>query len=502
MRGDPITPADARAIANERRRGAISKYLVVALVALSAALTACGNGNHPDRTNATSPTSSVPGAVPPEQARAIAKLAYTYGFPMVDSYRIQHAYFINPQSPEYKGPWNEVHSTARVFTPADTAVQTPNSDTPYSMLGADLRSEPLVLNVPPIDEGRYYSLQFIDGYTYNFAYVGSRTTGNGGGKYLLAGPGWTGEKPAGIDEVIKSDTDFVLVVYRTQLFGPDDLDNVKKIQAGYSAEPLSAFLKQPPSPPAPAIDWPTPLTPEDQKTSLKFFDLLDLQLKYAPTTLWEREVRAQFASIGLTGDGTFDSDKLNTELRDAFHAGMADAWAEFSTFKKDKIDTGLVKSEDLFGPREQLVDYLYRMAAAVVGIYGNSKQEAMYPVLATDSTGVPLTGANDYTLTFPPGQLPPVNAFWSVTMYKLPESLLVDNPINRYLINSPMLPNLVKNPDGGLTMYVQNAAPGPEKEVNWLPAPPGPVQIVMRLYWPKPEALDGIWQPPKLVKVS
>ena len=144
---------------------------------------------------------------------------------MVDSYRIQYSYFIDPSSTEYKGPWNEVHSAARVFTPEDTTVQTPNSDTPYSMLGADLRAEPLVLFVPPIDGDRYYSLQFIDGYTANFAYVGSRTTGNDGGVFLLAGPDWTGEKPSGITEVIKADTDFVLVAYRTQLFGPDDLQS-------------------------------------------------------------------------------------------------------------------------------------------------------------------------------------------------------------------------------------------------------------------------------------
>ena len=139
---------------------------------------------------------------------------------MVDSYRIQHAYFVDSNNPEYRGPWNEVHSSARVFTPADTAVQTPNSDTPYSMLGADLRAEPLVLTVPPIEEGRYFSVQFIDGYTYNFAYVGSRTTGNGGGKYLLAGPGWNGEKPAGIDQVIKADTEFALGSTAPSCSGP------------------------------------------------------------------------------------------------------------------------------------------------------------------------------------------------------------------------------------------------------------------------------------------
>ena len=131
------------------------------------------------------------------EARAIAKEAYIYGFPMVDSYRVQYAYFVNKQDPEYKGDWNQVHSVARVYTPADTAVQTPNSDTPYSALGADLRAEPVVLTVPPIEPHRYYSLQFVDGYTANFAYVGSRTTGNSGGKYLLTGPNWTGDKPDG-----------------------------------------------------------------------------------------------------------------------------------------------------------------------------------------------------------------------------------------------------------------------------------------------------------------
>jgi hypothetical protein len=148
--------------------------------------------------------SSMNAPVTPEQARAIAKDAYIYGFPMVDSYRIQYSYFIDKNGPEYKGDWNQVHNTARVSTPADTAIQSPNSDTPYSFLGADLRAEPLVLTVPPIEDGRYFSLQFIDAYTYNFAYVGTRTTGNGGGKFLLAGPGWKGDKPAGVNDVIRS----------------------------------------------------------------------------------------------------------------------------------------------------------------------------------------------------------------------------------------------------------------------------------------------------------
>jgi len=478
-------------------------WIVVLTALFIAALAGCGTAEQSTSSSPSTAASVPSGPVTPDQAREIAKEAYIYGFPMVDSYRIQHAYFINPKSSEYKGPWNQVHSVARVFTPADTAVQTPNSDTPYSMLGADLRAEPLVLSVPPIEKGRYYSLQFIDGYTANFAYVGSRTTGNDGGLYLLAGPSWNGTKPEGVKDVIKSETDFALVAYRTQLLGPDDLENVKKIQAGYKAEPLSAFLKEKTAPEAPAIEWPTPLSPEDQKTSLRFFDLLDFQFKYAPVLESERDVRARFASIGLTGDGNFTSENLSPEMAEAFKAGAADAWDEFATFKKDEIDTGAVKSGDLFGTREQLDgNYLYRMSSAVLGIYGNSKQEAMYPVLTVDSDGAALTGTNKYTLTFPDGQLPPANAFWSVTMYKLPESLLVDNPINRYVINSPMLPELDKNPDGSLTIYIQNSPPESDKTANWLPAPPGPFQALMRVYWPKPEALDGTWQPPKLVKVS
>jgi hypothetical protein len=475
----------------------------VFVVSLIALLGGCGNKTTESQNGTTSSNPPKAGPLTPEQARVIAKEAYIYGFPMVDSYRVQYSYFIDPASPEYKGPWNEVHSVARVFTPADTAVQTPNSDTPYSMLGADLRAEPLVLLVPPMDSGRYYSLQFIDGYTYNFAYVGSRATGNGGGAYLLAGPEWDGRKPEGIVEVIRSDTDFALVAYRTQLLGPDDLDNVRKIQAGYVAQPLSRFLKETAPASAPAMDWPAPLTADGEKTSLRFFDLLDSQLGFAPVMDSEKDIRARFASIGLNGEGTFDSEKLSPEMAEAFTAGMADAWVDFERLKRDEIDPGAVTMGQMFGNKEQMnANYLFRMAAAVVGLYGNSEQEAMYPVLSTDSEGAPLTGADRYTLTFGPDQLPPVNAFWSVTMYGLPESALVDNPIDRYLINSPMLPDLVRNADGGVTIYVQNSPPESDRTANWLPAPPGPFTVFMRLYWPKPEALDGTWQPPKMVKVS
>jgi hypothetical protein len=473
---------------------------VAVLAAVLALLAACSTNKADDSATSAPPPES-PNAVSLEQTRAIAKEAYVYGFPIVDNYRVMYSYFVNKDDPEYKGAWNEIHSSAQVYTPADKAIQTPNSDTPYSALGADLRTEPLVLTVPPIEQDRYYSLQFIDLYTYNIAYAGSRTTGNGGGKYLLAGPNWQGDKPEGINEVIRSDTDLAMVLYRTQLLGPSDIDQVKKIQAGYQVTPLSAFLNQPPPAPAPLIDFVPPLTRDQQRTSPQFFEILDFALRFAPTPPAEEELRARFATIGIGPDGGFDADKLTPEVRSAIEGGMADAWAELDTLKKEKIDTGEVGGAQFFGTAADLRgNYLYRMAGAAFGIYGNTAAEALYPGITHDTTGAPLTGANNYTVKFASGQLPPVNAFWSLTMYELPQSLLVDNPMKRYLINSPMLPSLVPDPDGGYTVYVQNASPGIDKESNWLPAPKGPFQLVLRLYWPKPDALNGTWKPPTAVR--
>ncbi len=178
----------------------------------------------------------------PQEAQAIAKEATIYGFPLIDNYRIQYSYFVDKGSPEFKAGWNTLVNNARVYTPDDKSIQTPNSDTPYSYVGADLRAEPLIFTVPAVEKGRYYSLQFIDMYTFNFAYVGSRATGNGAGSYLLTGPKWKGERPKGIKAIIKSETEFAFVLYRTQLFNPGDIENVKKIQAGYKVQTLSEFL--------------------------------------------------------------------------------------------------------------------------------------------------------------------------------------------------------------------------------------------------------------------
>jgi hypothetical protein len=472
-----------------------------AALALVSALTITGCGGAADPAPPATPAPAA-GAVTTAEARAIAKDAYTYAEPIVDGYRIQHAYFVNPDNPEFKAPWNTLKNVPRVFTPDDKAVQTPNSDTPYSMLGLDLRAEPMVLTVPAIDKRRYYSIQLIDLYTHNFDYIGSRATGNEAGSFLIAGPGWKGDTPKGIKKVIRAETELAFAAYRTQLFEPADLETVKTIQSQYKAQPLSAFLGQP-APPAPsAIPFIKPLTPDEQKTSLEVFNILNFVLQYCPTHPSETELMARFAKIGIGAGKTIDVAKLSPEIKTALEQGIADAWEDNAKLMR-RLNAGEVTSGDALGTREHLKNnYGYRMLAAVAGIYGNSQMEAMYPMYYADGDGKKLDGATPYTMRFAPGQLPPVHGFWSLTMYELPSSLLFANPLNRYLINSPMLPNLKKDADGGLTLLIQNASPGKDKEANWLPAPKGPYFLAMRLYWPKDEALNGTWKQPTLQKTN
>ena len=210
----------------------------------------------------------------------------------------------------------------------------------------------------------------------------------------------------------------------------------------------------------------------------------------------------RFAKIGIGTGKTFDIGKLTPEMQSAFKQGMADALTEFAELQK-KIDNKEVTSGDMFGTREFLKNnYLYRMGAAVNGIYGNSKDEAIYPLLVLDNEGQKLDGSKKYTLHFAADQLPPINAFWSMTMYRMPEILLVDNPLNRYLLNSPMLSQFKRDADGGLTLYFQNESPGKDKESNRLPAPEGWFMVVIRLYWPKEEAFNGTWSPPEVQVVN
>jgi hypothetical protein len=434
------------------------------------------------------------------EARQIAKEAYIYGFPMDSMYTTMYEFSVDKNSPQYKGPFNSVLNIARVFTPEDTAFVTPNSDTPYTFMGLDLRAEPVVITIPPIEKNRYFVFQMMDLYTFNFDYLGTRTTGNGGGNFLIAGPNWKGATPKGITKVLHSETEFVNVVGRTQLFNPSDLDNVKKLQAQYKVQPLSAFLGKPAPPAAPAIHWIKPLAPAEQRTSLESFNVLSFALQFCDKPPSEVALRAQFARIGVVPGKLLDVSALSPAMKTALQQGMADGQKEIDARRAavgGKID-------DLFGTRAFLKeDFVARATGAQIGIGANSREEALYPIYEKDSDGQQLNGTTGrYTLHFAKGQFPPVNAFWSLTMYNLPQQLLVKNSINRYLINSPMLPNLKLGPDGGLTIYIQSDSPGKDKEANWLPAPKGPFMLTMRYYLPKPELLDGQWKSPLVMRVK
>jgi hypothetical protein len=438
----------------------------------------------------------------------IAKEAYIYGFPMLMNYGVMRAYFIDRNSGQFKAPFNQIYNEARVFTPADTAIITPNSDTPYSFIGMDLRAEPIVICVPKVEKTRYYDVQLVDMYTFNYGYVGSRATGNDAGCYMVAGPDWKGATPAGIKKVFNSETQFGLAGFRTQLFGPSDMPNVVKVQAGYSVQPLSAFLHQPAPPPPPPIDFP-PFTKDDIKTP--FAKYLNFVLQFCPPPAEEKDLRARFASVGIEAGKPFNFDSLSDVHKAEMGLGIKEGYDAIVAAKDTvgkNINGWLVGS--MLGSRAFFNgNYLLRAAGALAGIYGNSAEEAVYPLAKNDSTGQALDGSkHNYTITFAPGALPPVNAFWSVTMYDGKTQFLIKNPINRYLINSPMLSSMKKNADGSLTLYIQKDSPGGAKQSNWLPAPDGPIYMVMRLYWPKatpPSVLPpgaGTWKPPVIVRTT
>ena len=348
--------------------------------------------------------------VPMEEARAIAKQAYLYGFPMVEAYKTLYAQAVEKGGPNYKAAFNAIGNTAQVFTPKDTAIVTPNSDTPYSMMWMDLRAEPLVLTLPEIDPKRFYHVQLIDLFTQNFAYLGKRATGSKGGNFLVAGPGWKGEMPtdlekAGIQKAVRSETEIAYALYRTQLLGPADLDNVRKIQAQYKVQPLSAFLRQAPPPAAPTIDWPKP-EPRNMTmamtTTPEIFSYLNFLLAFCPTDPSEKDLMRSFAKIGIVAGKVFDLKALAPDMRKALQDGIDDGVKEFEFFKRTELDTRKVGTPALFGTREHLKNnYLYRYAAAKLGIFGNSAEEAIYHGYFVDGPGAPLdAAAKRYALTF------------------------------------------------------------------------------------------------------
>ena len=443
----------------------------------------------------------------PKEAKQIAREAYVYGFPLALNYKTMYDYAIDKKSPEYKGGFNHLACVARVFTPEDKTIITPNSDTPYCMTWVDMRAEPVVFTIPEIEEERFYEVQIIDLYTHNPAYISTVAIGNVPGKYLLAGPDWNGEMPAGITKVITFETQFLFTIHRTQLFNSGDIDNVKKVQEAYRVEPLSTFLGMTAPPAAAAVDFPE--WEAGAEFHARSFDYFDFMLTLVKTPEEEQALMKRFAKIGLGDEDRFDINKLSPEIQKALKEGAAEGFAEMEEFVEEHTSDPLVSAK-IFGTRAFLENsakehydlddfFILRAVAAYRGIYGNSGEEAIYPTYIADAQGAPLDGSqNNYALTFNQDEFPPVTAFWSLTMYDGKTQLLIDNPIDRYLVNSPMMDQFVFNEDGSLTLYVQKESPGKELEANWLPAPDGPFYAVMRLYGPKKEALEGKWVNPPL----
>lgn len=475
-----------------------SRPAVALIAALIAALPLTPLGSLA-ATPASAQVSSSPSqatALSPAEARAIAKEAWLYAYAPLQGYQTLWNQTQNKAFPGYVGGFDRFRHYSRSATPADKDIVTPNNDTPYSWAWLDLRTEPIVLSLPAVPAPRYYVNQWFDLYTHNFAYTGVRSTGRGAGTYLFAGPHWKGTVPKGITQVFRAETDFVGTLTRTQLNGPDDIPALKAIQAQYVLTPLSRFTGQPAPPAAPAVAWPA--WNASKAEGIGFITYLNALLPFMPAVPSERAMRARFARIGIGPGLPFDPARLDPKLRTALEEGVAEASQELKAKAQQQTS-----SQGFFGSRQQLgSDYLtFRSMGAMLGIYGNSSEEAFYATQQTGPDGQVLDGRKRWVLRFEPGQLPPVTEFWSVTIYKLPERLLVENPIQRYSIGD-RTSGLKLGTDGSLEIYIQSENPGTEKVSNWLPAPAGPFFFVARLYGPKDPVLKGTWKLPRLTEVK
>ena len=380
-----------------------------------------------------------------------------------------------------------------------------NVDTLYSSAWLDLSKEPIVLSVPDTN-GRYYLMPMIDAWTNIFASPGKRTTGTKAGHFAITGPGWTGTLPAGMQQ-LKSPTNMVWIIGRTQTNGPKDYAAVRAIQKQYKLTPLSAFGK-PYTPPQqvavdPSIDMKTaPVDAVAKMGTPAFFDAMAALMKDNPPPAADAPMLAKLAKIGVVPGEKFDPARLDPAVAKGLEKALPVALERLTAASKETgapVNGWRVPSMKLaeFG-----TDYGTRAVVALVGLGANLAADAVYPSAFVDGEGKVLNGANRYVLHFGKGQEPPVRAFWSVTMYD-PNSFFVANPLNRYALSSWM--PFKRNADGSLDLYIQRESPGKDKEANWLPAPGGEFNLTMRMYWPNdkaPSILDGTWKPPALRKAS
>lgn len=433
-----------------------------------------------------------------EEAQQIAVEAYVYFYPLVtmDVTRRQTTNLPPGTKPGF-GPMDSF-SHVREFPPADfKAVVRPNFDTLYSSAWLDLTEEPRVVSVPDT-AGRYYLLPLLDMWTDVFTSPGKRTSGTGAGSYAIVGPGWRGTVPDGV-ETIQAPTSHVWIIGRTQTNGPRDYDAVHVVQDGFGIVPLSRWPDVSWAPSAntdPSVDMETP--PQEQvhrMAGADYFAQATELMRLHPPHVTDWSILARMRRIGIAREVHFSFDQLDPGVKEALERAPALGLQLMRGMipRLARVINGWAMNTDTMGVYGNY--YLKRAIIAMVGLGANQPEDAIYPLNVSDADGQPLDGANDYVIHFTKDEMPPVGAFWSVTMYDS-EGFQVANAINRFAIGDR--DNLQFNEDGSLDLYLQHDNPGSEKQSNWLPAPRGPLGVTMRLYAPAPEALDGRWNPPPI----
>ncbi len=437
----------------------------------------------------------------PDEAREMAAEAYVFASPMLDFYRTMMMQAVMKDSPSYNAPFNVLSHKKELLDASFTAVVRPNHDTLYSLGWLDLRDEPMVISVPEVTDGRYYVLQFIDVYTHNFAYIGTRATGSGAGDYLITGPYWQGKTPEGIKRVFQSESNFVWCIGRTAVEDPEDVDAAVAQMEQYTLTPFSKFRDQPGFAPSEPLNF--PVWSKQQAQSAGFINYFNFLLGQVKIDADDEDEIVSYGAIGVGRNRPFDADSLQPEMHKVIDEGVVAGRQKIidAMEKMGEERNGWMLTGKVFGNRERMRGrYLTRAAAAMFGLAGNDIEEAYYPGASVDSDGEILDASkHNYTLTFRPDEIPAVDAFWSLSLYSLPDQLFVENPIDRYSIGD-RTPNLQYGDDGSLTIYVQSQSPGQEKESNWLPANNGTFSLQMRMYLPKPEALEGPYAPPPIRK--
>jgi hypothetical protein len=465
---------------------------LIALLLLTLAVACQSGGNKAESTTpAQAETSAGGDQLTPDEARAIAKDAYIFNYPLVMMYRTMYLQAIDTKSKSYSGGFGQwLH--LGTSSPKDTDIVSPNNDSPYSYAWVDLRAEPWVVTLPKIEKSRFYTSQWDDLWGFVLDNPGSVEDGNAGVTVLLASPTWKGKLPKGVKRVIQGDSSFLGTLTRTQLIDPKDLPNVEKIQKQYKLQPLSTYLGKPAPEPATAIEWKP--WKNGVETTDEFWDYVNFLLKFTTPNPQDKPVLDKMAKIGLGSNAS----KPSAEIRAAMQQGMQDALAELKKASKHIADPSL-----FFRSRKDTdKDYFDRALGVMVGIFGNVKKVSVYFAVAKDDQGELFDGSKgDYTITFTADQIPPAKNFWSWTMYKLPQRWLVDNPINRYSIGSATA-EMKKTKDGSITIYFQAKSPGKDKESNWLPAPEGPFWLVLRTYGPGKSILDKTWKMPPVKQVK